>query len=139
MHGLLSGEKLQFDLRRLEAAYLEQNRREFELTKHVSLRLLDPVALVKLRETGRCFFRLPEELFDLDFPGHYFRRIKSVSLTLPCVAGPYATVACTLRLVRSSIRTTTASGIDGYPRNRDELGLPAAPPPFWSVAVGAVS
>lgn len=123
--GLLSGEKLQLDLRRLEAAYLEQNRREFELTKHVSLRLLDPVALVKLRETGRCFFRLPEELFDLDFPGHYFRRIKSVSLTLPCVAGPYATVACTLRLVRNSIRTTTASGVDGYPRNRDESGLPA--------------
>lgn len=29
--GLLSGEKLQYDLRRLEAAYLEQNRREFEL------------------------------------------------------------------------------------------------------------
>ena len=43
--GLLSGEKLQYDLRRLETAYLEQNRREFELTKHVSLALLDPLAL----------------------------------------------------------------------------------------------
>lgn len=73
--GLLSGEKLQYDLRRLETAYLEQNRREFELTKHISLLLLDPLALVKLRETGRCFFRLPEEIFDLDYPGHYFRRI----------------------------------------------------------------
>ena len=72
----------------MEAAYLEQNRREFEITKHVSLALLDPLALVKLRETGRCFFDLPEELFDLDYPGHYFRRIKSVSLTLPCVVGP---------------------------------------------------
>ena len=67
--GLLSGEKLQYDLRRLETAYLEQNRREFELTKHISLALLDPLALVKLRETGRCFFRLPEEIFDLDYPG----------------------------------------------------------------------
>ena len=93
--GLLSGEKLQYDLRRLETAYLEQNRREFELTKHVSLALLDPLALVKLRETGRCFFRLPEEIFDLDYPGHYFRRIKSVSLTLPCVVGPYTTISCT--------------------------------------------
>ncbi|MGA7935668.1 MAG: hypothetical protein WCA35_19110, partial [Kovacikia sp.] len=66
--GLLSGEKLQYDLRRLETAYLEQNRREFELTKHISLTLLDPLALVKLRETGRCFINLPEEIFDLDYP-----------------------------------------------------------------------
>ncbi|MDY7791695.1 neuraminidase-like domain-containing protein [Burkholderia ubonensis] len=123
--GLLSGEKLQYDLRRLESAYLEQNRREFELTKHISLGLLDPLALVKLRETGRCFFRLPEELYDLDYPGHYFRRIKSVSLTLPCVAGPYTTVSCTLRLIKNSIRATTASGDNGYPRNTDDASLPA--------------
>ncbi|MBO9307781.1 MAG: hypothetical protein J7451_11160, partial [Thermomicrobium sp.] len=123
--GLLAAEKLQYDLRRLEFAYLEQNRREFELTKHISLALLDPLALVKLRETGRCFFRLPEELFDLDYPGHYFRRIKSVSLTLPCVAGPYTTVSCTLRLLKHSIRVTTANGERGYPRNTDDASFPA--------------
>ena len=123
--GLLSGEKLQYDLRRLETAYLEQNRREFELTKHISLALLDPLALVKLRETGRCFFSLPEEIFDLDYPGHYFRRIKSVSLTLPCVAGPYTTISCTLRLLKNSIRINTANGDNGYPRNTDDQGLPA--------------
>ena len=60
--GLLSGERLQYDLRRLEAAYFEQNRREFELTKNISLALLDPVALVTLRETGHSFFSLPEEI-----------------------------------------------------------------------------
>ena len=123
--GLLSGEKLQYDLRRLETAYLEQNRREFELTKHISLALLDPLALVKLRETGRCFFSLPEEIFDLDYPGHYFRRIKSVSLTLPCVVGPYTTISCTLRLLKNSIRINTANGDNGYPRNTDDEGLPA--------------
>ena len=96
--GLLSGEKLQYDLRRLETAYLEQNRREFELTKHVSLALLDPLALVKLRETAAASSDLPEEIFDLDYPGHYFRRIKSVSLTLPCVVGPYTTISCTSAL-----------------------------------------
>lgn len=122
--GLLSGEKLQYDLRRLENAYLEQNRREFELTKHVSLALLDPLALLKLRETGRCFFRLPEEIFDLDFPGHYFRRMKSVSLTLPCVVGPYTTASCTLRLLKNSVRISTANG-DGYPRSTDDQGFPA--------------
>jgi hypothetical protein len=127
---LLSGEKLQYDLRRLETAYLEQNRREFELTKHVSLALLDPLALVKLRETGRCFFKLPEEIFDLDYPGHYFRRIKSVSLTLPCVVGPYTTISCTLRLLKNSIRINTTNGDNDYPRNTDEDGLPADDPRF---------
>jgi hypothetical protein len=123
--GLLAGENLQYDLRRLEMAYLEQNRREFELTKHISLILLDPLALVKLRETGRCFINLPEEIFDLDYPGHYFRRIKSVSLTLPCVVGPYTTISCTLRLLKNSIRINTANGDNGYPRNTDDQGLPA--------------
>lgn len=122
--GLLSGEKLQYDLRRLEAAYLQQNRREFELIKHVSLALLDPLSLVKLRETGRCFFQLPEEIFDLDYPGHYFRRIKSISLTLPCVSGPYTTISCTLRLLNSSIRITTDT-TNGYARNKDDEGLPS--------------
>jgi hypothetical protein len=124
--GLLSGEKLQYDLRRLENAYLEQNRREFELTKSISLLLLDPLALVKLRETGRCFINLPEEVFDLDYPGHYFRCIVSVSITLPCVAGPYTTVSCTLRLLKNSIRINTndADNADNYPRHSDSDGLP---------------
>lgn len=127
--GLLSGEKLQYDLRRLETAYLEQNRREFELTKHVSLVLLDPLALVKLRETGRCFFRLPEELFDLDYPGHYFRRIKSVSVTLPCVTGPYTTVSCTLRLLKNYIRINTTLA-NGYTHAEDERGVWTDDPRF---------
>ncbi|MGZ5029144.1 MAG: Tc toxin subunit A-related protein [Methylobacter sp.] len=119
--GLLSGEKLQYDLRRLEAAYLEQNRRKFELSKNISLLLLDPLALVTLRETGQCSIELPEEIFDLDFPGHYFRRIKSVSITLPCVVGPYTTISCTLRLVKNSIRITpTLTGDNGYSRNADD-------------------
>ena len=90
----------------------------------MSLAQLDPLALVTLRETGRCFFQLPEEIFDLDYPGHYFRRIKSVSLTLPCVAGPYTTISCTLRLLTNSIRVNTGNGDNGYPRNTDDNGLP---------------
>jgi hypothetical protein len=62
---------------------------------------------MQLRATGTCSFTLPEEAFDLDCPGHYFRRIKSVALTLPCVAGPYTSVNCTLTLQKSTIRTST--------------------------------
>ena len=112
--GLLAGEKLALDLRRLEMAYLEQNRREYEVTRHVSLVLHDPMALILLKEMGRCEVDLPEELWDADYPGHYFRRIKSVSITIPCVVGPYTSVNCTLTLLGNRIRTSTDLN-GGYP------------------------
>jgi hypothetical protein len=109
--GLLAGEKLYLDIKRMEMAYLELNQREYELTRHVSLLQVDPLALLRLRATGRCTVRLPEELFDMDGPGHYFRRIKSVAVSIPCVTGPFASVNCKLTLLKSSIRVTPV--IDG--------------------------
>lgn len=109
--GLLSGEALFQDIKRMEVSYLEKNRREYEITKHVSLLQVDPLALIKLRITGVCEVSLPEELFDMDGPGQYFRRIKNVALSVPCVTGPYAGVDCKLTLLKSSIRRApTASG-----------------------------
>jgi hypothetical protein len=108
--GLMAGERLQFDLRRLEVAYLEQNRREHELTKHISLALHDPFALHLLRTSadGSCTVTLPESLFDRDHPGHYMRRLKSVALTLPAVVGPYTSVNCRLTLQSSAVRVDPA-------------------------------
>lgn len=102
--GLLSGEQLHLDLRRMDLAYLESHKREYEITKHVSLMQIDPQALIALRQTGRCEFDIPEVFYDLDCPGHYMRRIKSVSLTIPCVTGPYSGVHCTLTLLSNSVR-----------------------------------
>ncbi len=114
--GLLAGERLALDIKRMELAYHELNRREYELTRHVSLMQLDPRALLSLRATGSCTVVLPEELFDLDGPGHYFRRLKTVAVSIPCVVGPYASVNCTLTLLRSSVRISPALGEDGYAR-----------------------
>jgi receptor-binding and translocation channel-forming TcA subunit of Tc toxin/ABC toxin-like protein/neuraminidase-like protein len=105
--GLQAGERLQLDVRGLENAYLNENRREFELTKHISLAMLNPEALVALKDKGVCLVDLPEEIYDLEYPGHYFRRIKSISLSIPCVAGPHTTVNCTLRLLKNMIRLNT--------------------------------
>lgn len=113
--GLLAGEKLYLDIKRMEMAYHDQNQREYELTKHVSLLQVNPHALLQLRSTGSCMVALPEELFDIDGPGHYFRRIKHVSLTIPCVVGPYSSINCTLTLTKSSIRKSTLLGF-GYAR-----------------------
>jgi hypothetical protein len=105
--GLVAGDRLYHDLKRLEAAYLDQNKREYEITKHVSLAMLDPVALMRLKLTSECSIELPEALFDIDYPGHYMRRIKAVSVSIPCVTGPYASVNCTLSLQKSTIRVNS--------------------------------
>lgn len=115
--GLLAGEKLYHDIKRMEVAYLDQNKREYEIVKHVSLLQINPQALLQLRTTGRCNISLTEELFDMDCPGHYFRRIKNVAVSIPCVIGPYTSVNCTLTLTKSSIRRNTLPS-NGYARPR---------------------
>ena len=120
VEGLTAGERLSHALKQMEKAYVEENRRELELTKHVSLGTQDPLALMELKQTGSCTLTLPEELFDLDYPGHYFRRIKSVSISIPCITGPYTTVNTTLRLLNNSIRINASTGDGGYARKNEE-------------------
>jgi receptor-binding and translocation channel-forming TcA subunit of Tc toxin len=114
--GLLAGEKLYLDIKRMEMAYHDLNQREYELIKHVSLLQVDPLALVQLRATGSCTVSLPEPLFDMDCPGHYFRRIKFVAVSIPCVTGPYTSINCRLTLLKSSIRISPQLGEEGYAR-----------------------
>lgn len=108
--GLLSAQNLYLGLRKIERAYQTRSFHDYELKKQVSLRQLDPWALQRFRRTGQTTFALPEYLFDLDFPGHYCRRIKSVSLTIPCVMGPYTTMACTLKLLSHCYRVQQGTG-----------------------------
>ena len=110
--GLLAAEQLALDLQRMEASYLDQNKRDYEITKHISIAQLDPVALILLKETGTCSISIPEVLFDLDYPGHFFRRLKSVALSIPCVAGPYVGVNCKLTLTRHAYRKDAVVGND---------------------------
>jgi len=119
--GLYAGEKLLLGLKQMEAAYNENRGHDFEVTKHISLLQLDPLALIELRETGSCEFSFPEELFDMDFPGHYMRKIKTVALSIPCIAGPYTSVNATLRLLDHSYRISpVATSKKDYLRKQDE-------------------
>ena len=126
--GLTAGERLFNDIKRMEMSYMDQDIREYELTKSISLAQLDPVALVRLRQNGSCFFRIPEAVFDLNYPSHYMRRIKAVSVSIPCVTGPYTSVCSTLSLLQSSVRTSAnLSGgkyarRDNDPRFTDSFG-----------------
>jgi hypothetical protein len=114
--GLLAGESLSHDLRRLEASYLDQNSRRFEVSRHVSLASLNPTALLTLLEHGACDFDLPESLFDGDYPGHYQRRLQRVSVTVEYPSpGKFDNVKGTLTLTKNSVRVATDLG-SGYAR-----------------------
>ncbi len=86
--GLLAGEALSLDLQRLGRAYFNGGPRGLEITKKVSLLGLDPLALLALKSGGRCEFALTEALFDRDFPGHFRRQIKTVTVTFEGADGP---------------------------------------------------
>lgn len=121
--GLLAGDRLQLGLQRMEAEYVDCNRREYELTKHISLSLHFPLQFLRLKLTGSCEIEIPEWMFDMDYPGQYLRRIKNVSLTIPCVTGPYTGVHCRLTLLSSHTRTDpclpcpATACCHGQPRN----------------------
>jgi hypothetical protein len=103
--GLLAGEQLFLALKQLESAYHEKRGHDYELTQSISLAQLNPIALIKLRETGICEFDVPEVLFDMAYPGHLQRRIKTVSLQIPCTVGPHTGLNATVRLLSNRIRT----------------------------------
>ena len=109
-------------------AYLEKNVQQRELTKSVSLALHDPLALLKLKQTGECTFELPEHLYDLDYAGQANRRLTAVSLSIPCVTGPHTTISCTLTLLKNSCRIKSTPAVpyerdyqNDDPRFRDNL------------------
>ena len=114
--GLLSGESLYLDLKRMEMAYHENNKREYELTKHVSIQKIDPMALLKLKATGSCEIELPEWLYDIDSPGQFNRRIKTVAVSFPGISGPYTNIHAKISLLQSSIRISSLKG-DDYKRS----------------------
>jgi hypothetical protein len=119
--GLLAGERLFSGLKQLEAAYQEKRGHDYEISKSISLRQLNPLALLQLRETGACEFILPEVLFDMDYPGHYMRRVKSVALRIPCQLGTHTSLNCTLRLIEHKFRISAIAKDKGdYPERTDD-------------------
>ncbi|MFZ2898277.1 MAG: hypothetical protein WA004_06645 [Saprospiraceae bacterium] len=114
--GLLSGEALYLDLKRLELAYHDYNKREYEIVKHITLSsdsssnwaaqagvIIDNCEIID-NSVKEIKFTLEESLFDLDFPGHYMRRIKHACLSLENEGQNAENISCTLTLLESSIR-----------------------------------
>jgi hypothetical protein len=108
--GLLAADRLLLQLQAMEASFLERDRQEHEITLACSLTQIDPDAVVRLRQTGRTEFPLPEWWFDLYYPGQFRRTIRAVRLSIPGVIGPSVNVGARLTLIESAIRITPNSG-----------------------------
>jgi hypothetical protein len=126
LDGLQSGERLYVAIKQLEAAYEANRGYDFEVAKQISVRQLNPWALLQLGRDGD----LSEVIFDMDYPGHYFRRIKTVSVSLPCVVGPYTSISATLRLLQHTYRTSPiATDLNSYLLPQTEDQIPASEEP----------
>ncbi|HEX3043484.1 MAG TPA: neuraminidase-like domain-containing protein [Bacillota bacterium] len=94
--GLTAGEGLMLALNQMEKAYIDNNSRCLEVEKTISLMQLNPKAMLDFKRTGECIFEFPEKLFDYDYPGHYCRKIKTISISIPAVVGPYQSIKAIL-------------------------------------------
>jgi len=56
-----------------------------------------------LVKSGVCEFELTSSLFENDYLGHCLRRIKSISISLPAVLGPYEDIRATLSQASSEV------------------------------------
>ncbi|MDR0773096.1 MAG: hypothetical protein LBE46_02055 [Wolbachia pipientis] len=101
--GLLAGSVLKLALEQMAKDYHDKNERTFEINKVVSLGQIDPIALHDLKTKGSCEFALTERLFDLDFPGHYCRKIKNIKITIPAVVGPYENIHASLQQTSNKV------------------------------------
>jgi hypothetical protein len=120
LRGLYSAEPLKIGLNKLEDKYMANEGKCIPTTYHISLRQIDPFALIKLRRDGECEFTIDEAFLNLQFPGNYMRRIHSLSVTIPCVTGPHTTLGGILVQQKSKIRVKTDDGADSY----REISLP---------------
>jgi hypothetical protein len=102
--GLVAGDRLQLAVRQMEKAFRDENCREYELTKHISMRMHFPLQFLQLKATGVTEIEIPEWMFDLDYPGQYMRRIRNISVTIPSVVGPYSGVHSRVTMLSSSTR-----------------------------------
>ena len=134
--GFTAGETLKLSLITMHTAYLQHNQRALEITKTVSLRHLQakdtsatlnmswPEISASLKTRGTVAFELTQAMFDADYPGHYLRRIKSISVSLPATLSPYEDIRATLTQTYSTIQTSQNADF-AYPnlRVREQIAL----------------
>ena len=94
--GMLAGEALLVDLQEIENAYLQANERRLCIKKTVSLKgtKTDPqwLDIIKGLATKPLEFELKSADFDRNYPGHFLRQLKHVSVSFVLGSGADATL-----------------------------------------------
>ncbi|SFN74059.1 Tc toxin subunit A [Xenorhabdus japonica] len=82
--GLLAGESLQLDLLQMESAWLQRNERHLNIKKTISLSDLLSGNELKNQIVNKkaVSFNLDSKLFDNNYPGHYLRQVKQISVSI---------------------------------------------------------
>ncbi len=88
LQGLTGGESLLRDIETLEyQRFKKDDRRMYPLMKIFSLANAFPLEFQAYKATGALWFRTDEIDFDRDFPGHYYRQIRSIRLEVYALVG----------------------------------------------------
>ncbi|HEY9284961.1 MAG TPA: neuraminidase-like domain-containing protein [Pyrinomonadaceae bacterium] len=96
--GLTGSARLLQDLYKLDQQAFLTDQRKLQLSRTLSLALLDPLAFAQFRESGRLPFSTTVEMFDRNFPGHYLRLIKRVRVSVVALIPPTEGIKATLTL-----------------------------------------
>ena len=99
--GLTAAERLLQDIAQLDQVAFDTDRRKLQLTQTLPLSRFAAAELEQLRQTGVLTVATPQSLFDADFPGHYLRLIRRVSVSVLALVPP----------VRGLRATLSASGV----------------------------
>jgi Tc toxin complex TcA C-terminal TcB-binding domain len=94
--GLLGAEQLLADLQKMDNHRTSTATRKREVEKNISLASVAPVEFQKFKETGEIELATLQAWFDRDFPGHYMRLIRDVSVSVEALVPPNEGVHATL-------------------------------------------
>ncbi|MCO6432689.1 neuraminidase-like domain-containing protein [Nitrosomonas nitrosa] len=119
-HGVAAAAGLLHELEKQQQLYMETWRREQEKIKSYSLAERDPLAFLELIQRGEAVCSITEVDYDEDGAGDYFRRIRSVSLDIPAVRGPYININARLTQLRGEVRKHSYIGGDYYRQDSDD-------------------
>jgi hypothetical protein len=124
--GLLAGESLMCQLQTLEKKYIENHSRTPEITQTFSLAMLDAGEIIELRQKGSCNINIPEIAFEIFYPGQYRRIIKSVRISIPCIAGPYTNISAKLTLSSSQVKRDDTAQSEPWNRQPNTTSITAS-------------
>lgn len=133
--GLLAGNALQLDLQRMESDFMKKDTRRLEITKTIALStlpsttgkegktLIDDLKAGEQGEPMACTINLTQTMFDNDYMGMYCRLIKSVSVSIPAVIGPYENIRATLTQTSNNYKNSPKGQAIAGPASREKIAL----------------